>query len=134
MFESLMLYSWNCIWLHPITHTTYADTMHALAIQNTCTCKQGRSCIGDYIKGWGSIPSCTKRGSLYPTSVKKIYGFHYMYILNFTDYPCVEFNLLNYQKYTVQVMGAIIYSVDNEIVTDQDLPWGGGQTVPLALP
>ena len=40
---------------------------------------------------------------LYPKSVKKM-AFHY-------DYPGVEFNLPNYQKYTIKVLGAILLLV-----------------------
>jgi hypothetical protein len=43
---------------------------------------------------------------LYPKSVKKM-AFHYV----FNDYSGVEFNLPNYQKYTIKVLGAILLLV-----------------------
>jgi hypothetical protein len=52
-------------------------------------------------------------------------AFHY--VLNFTDYSGVKFNLPNYQKYTVEVLGATLdLLLSKIIIIDQDLPRAGG--------
>jgi hypothetical protein len=64
-------------------------------------------------------------------------AFHYV----FNDYSGVEFNLLNYQKYTIKVLGAILLLVKLSSLIKiylrgaRPFSWGGGERIaPLAPP